>query len=128
MSGKRPRVLSDRLGDAHAARLSSIIGGTRLRIPMGTRRPEGGGRDGFKRLVGLVGEELAILLVFHFGDSVIYVPVAVRSLKVDLGAVAALSHLSAAKAARRLGCSERTVDAKRAVLKSRKPKRERKSA
>jgi hypothetical protein len=113
MSGRKPSVIVDRLGADDAARLSAIVGGTRLHVP--------GRLANADRLKRLLGEDLAIRVVLHFGDSRFYVPVAVRSPSVDLRKLKRLiaQNLSSARIARKLGCSERTVDAKRAQLRSR---------
>lgn len=66
--------LLELLGRENLDRLSSVAGGTVLHIPKHYGKPPRGGWDTSKRLSNLVGPELAILLVFHFGMSRIYVP------------------------------------------------------
>jgi hypothetical protein len=113
MTTGRASIIADRLGAEHAARLSAIVGGTRLHVP--------GNLDNAGRLRRLLGDELATLVVLHFGDSRFYVPRAAPSAEVDLDLVEGLAalHWSSARIARKLGCSERVVDRKRAILRSR---------
>lgn len=115
----RTSVLSDRLGAEQLAKLSTIVGGTRLHVPSSTLPPATGGSDGFARLSALVGRDLAILLVLHFADSRIYVPRGKRSAQVDARKVARLDAQgwSATRIARKLGCSNRTIHAARSRIK-----------
>lgn len=104
--------LASLLGDENVRRLTEAVGGTRLFIPKHYGRPPGGGRDTSKRLIAMVGPELAILLVFHFGDSSIYVPRGKPSGPVDRKRLKRLERrgLSARAIALAIGCSERTVE------------------
>jgi len=104
------------LGQENVERLAEAAGGTRLFIPKHYGKPPGGGRDTAARLVDLVGESLAILLVFHFGDSTIYVPTLAKAEPVDVKRLKRLERkgLSAPEIARLLRCSERTVEKHRA--------------
>jgi hypothetical protein len=113
-------VIVRRLGPEAAAKLSAIAGGTRLHVPSRVTPPPTGGRDGFKRLAKLLGHDLAVLVVLHFGDSRIYVPRSTPPKPVDAKAVARLTKRgwSAARIARKLNCSDRTVHAKRAQSSS----------
>lgn len=112
------------LGQDHVDTLSKAVGGTRLYVPKHFGRPPGGGRDSSDRLVELFGEPLAILLVFHFGDSRIYVPKGSTSGPVDVGKMNRLSRrMSQRQVARRLGCSERTVEKHRARTRTKTLKR-----
>lgn len=99
------------IGSDNLERLQRVAGGTRLHIPLNMGPPPTGGRNGFARLSDLVGAELAALLVFHFADSRIYVPVATRSGPVDPKAVARLDRrgLKLREIVRLVGCSEGTV-------------------
>lgn len=118
---RRPGIIVERLGADNAKRLSSIVGGTRLSVP--------GLLANADRLKRLVGDDLAVLLVLHFGDSRFYVPTGGPRAPVETAKVKRLSAKghSSARIARALGCSERTVDAKLAKLRSRKPTHEHKS-
>lgn len=117
------------LGPENLARLSAACGGTRLYVPKYYGTPpkhignNGGGRDTSKRLARLVGPDLGLLLVLHFGDSVIYVPKRRDAPTVDrrkLKRLARNPNLSATTIARRLGCTTRTVEKARAKLNGRK--------
>lgn len=112
---KPPALIVQRLGAEKAAELSRIAGGTRLHVPSRITAPCTGGRDGFKRLEKLLGYDLAVLVVLHFGDSRPYIPRIARSGPVDARTVAKLTRrgLSAPDIAKRLRCSDRTVFAKR---------------
>lgn len=112
---RTPAVIAERLGHEHAARLSEIAGGTRLHVPRDL--------DNATRLKALLGDELAVLVVLHFGDSRLYVPVATRSGPVDVRKIKKLAARgwSSARIARELRCSENTVDKKRAKLRTRSP-------
>jgi len=107
-----------RLGRENADRLSSIVGGTRLHVP--------GNLANAGRLKRLLGDDLAVLVVLHFGDSRLSVPLTNDGpggarTRVDLRRIKRLANRgwSSARIARELKCSERTVDAKRALLRSR---------
>ena len=108
---KREDMITQRLGSDHAAELSRIVGGTRLHVPSRVEAPSTGGRDGFKRLSALLGYDLAVLMILHFGDSRIYVPRGTKSKPVDIRLVARLSRrgMSASRIAQRLNCSDKTV-------------------
>lgn len=109
----RTSALVDRIGPAHAETLARLVGGTRLHVPGQIRN--------IGRLRKVVGEDLAVLLVFHFGDSRIYVPRPTTSPPVDVRTVARLTNrgASARTIAKRLGCCDRTVHAKRALARER---------
>jgi len=115
MTDTRLTMIADRLGADHAARLSAIVGGTRLYVP--PVLTDAG------RLKRTVGEPLAILLVLHFGGSRIKVPTGTGAGgaqgAVDPKQVARLLRKgwSNSRIARKLRCSERTVERKRAVLR-----------
>jgi hypothetical protein len=109
------RELREKLGEEQFANLVRIAGGTRIRIPKHYGKPPTGGRDTSVRLDRLFGPSLALLLVFHFGDSEIVVPtgrhrwqqpVNVRKLK----RLVKRSDLSSNVIARKTGCSRRTVE------------------
>lgn len=108
---RRSHLIAERLGRDNAKRLSQLVGGTRLHVPSRIVPPATGGRDGFKRLARLLGHDLAVLVVLHFGDSRLYVPRGSQSAPVDPRTVARLTRKgwSASRIARRLGCSDRTV-------------------
>lgn len=113
---REPNPIVARLGREDADRLSAIVGGIRLHVP--------GRLANAGRLKGLLGERLAILVVLHFGDSRISVPLANDGpggsrRKVDIRKIKRLAALgwSSARIARKLGCTERTITAKRAVLR-----------
>jgi AraC-like DNA-binding protein len=67
------------------------------------------------RLTRLLGRDLAVLVVLHFGGERIYVPRLDVGTVVDVAKVAALTRkgLSLSEIATRLNCSERTVSRKR---------------
>lgn len=99
------------------ATLSRAAGGTKLYIPKHYGKPPNGGRDTSPRLLALVDEPLAVLLVFHFGDSVIYIPKAKDAPPVDrtkLKRLARNRSLSTPEIARKANCTERTVEKHRA--------------
>lgn len=105
------------LGRDNVEILSRAAGGQRLVIPKHYGKPPGGGHDSSKRLKALVGEPLAILLVFHFGDSVIYVPTGRASkwphpVPIDKKQLRLLKRrgLSVRAIAAELGCTVRTVE------------------
>lgn len=116
------------LGKENLERLSSAVGGTRLFIPKHFGKPPGGGRDGSERLVRLLGEPLAILLVFHFGEGVIYVPRAGPRGSINPERLKRLVRqgLTNKEIARRFGCSERAVEKRRAKSRSNDNGKERK--
>jgi predicted DNA-binding transcriptional regulator AlpA len=103
--------LAQLLGEANLQRLADVAGGTRLSVPLHAGKPPNGGRDGYARLSRLVGADLAVLLIFHFGDSTLYVPRLESGHAVDPKEVARLTRrgLKARDIARVLCCSERTV-------------------
>lgn len=115
-------TLDELLGPENARRLSEVAGGTRLCIPKHIGKPPRGGRTPTKLEI-LVGPELAALLVFHFGDSCIYVPMNGAARPVDRRKAAALIRkgLSAPAIALKLGCSTRTIEKHRARLLVQKP-------
>lgn len=108
-----PSVIVERLGTENAARLSAIVGGTRLHVP--------GRLDNAGRLKRLLGDQLAILVVLHFGDSRLSVPMATPAPRgsIDGRKIERLTRKgwSASRIARKLGCSVWTVYAKRANLR-----------
>jgi len=118
--------LLSRIGRANLERLASVAGGTRLFIPKHYGKPPNGGRDGSARLVALVGPDLAVLLVFHYGDSRIYVPTLRPAKPVDRRKFNRLAgRKSNREIARNLGCSVRTVEklqAKAQAARSAKPR------
>lgn len=95
------------LGRENLDRLSRVAGGTVLCVPKYYGKPPRGGRDSSDRLKRLVGEPLAILLVFHFADSRIYVPKPRDAEPVDHRKLKRLArtNLSAREIATRLGGS-----------------------
>lgn len=112
-----PSTIERRLGRDNALRLIQIVGGTRLRVP---GDPRNGGR-----LERTLGHDLAVLVILHFGDQLLSVPLSLDGLgaqgkPVDRRKVKRLTAKgwSAARIARHLGCSERTIYAKRAQLRS----------
>ncbi len=111
------------LGRENLDRLSSVAGGTVLCVPKYYGKPPRGGRDTSDRLSRLVGEPLAILLVFHFADSRIYVPKPRNAEPVDQRKLKRLarSNLSAREIATRLGGSatSRQVEKLRAKERTR---------
>lgn len=109
---RKPSVIADRIGADHAAKLSAIYGGTRLHIPGVLAKAD--------RLKRALGDEITILIVLHFGYSRLYVPVLDRAERVDDAKVRKLAKagLSSARIARKLKCSERTVEAKRAKFRT----------
>lgn len=101
------------LGQIEFNRLCDRAGGTRVHIPKHYGKPPNGGRDTTPRLKRLFGESLAILLVFHFGDSVIRVPLRHGSAPLNRRKLKRLvnrRNLSANTIARRVGCDRRTVE------------------
>lgn len=104
----RRTMIVERIGQAHADRLCSIVGGTRLSVPANLKN--------IRPLANLLGDELATLMVFHFGGQRPYVPLPERATKVDARAVIRLTRRgkSASAIARILKCSDRAVHRKRA--------------
>jgi hypothetical protein len=104
------------LGTVQFNRLCDLAGGTRVHIPKHYGKPPNGGRDTTRRLKRLFGESLALLLVFHFGDSVIHVPKRQGLSAFDrrkLRRLARRPDLSANTIAREVGCDRRTVEKQR---------------
>ncbi len=109
--------LLDTIGAENLARLSEAAGGVRLYVPKHFGKPPNGGRDSSERLIALVGPDLGLLLVFHYADSVIYVPLPGRTEPIDVGKLKRLARrkdLSNRRIARLIGCTERTVEKHRA--------------
>lgn len=107
------------LGQVQFNRLCDIAGGTRVHVPKHYGKPPNGGRDTSRRLKRLFGESLAILLVFHFGDSVLHVPKRQGNAPFDRAKLKRLARrrdLSANTIARRVGCDRRTVEKRRARM------------
>ena len=105
--------LRRKLGTVQFNRLCDIAGGTRVPIPKYYGKPPNGGRDTSRRLDRMFGSSLAILLVFHFGDTLIRVPKHRGNASFDkhkLNRLAKRSDLSANEIARRVGCDCRTVE------------------
>lgn len=115
--------LLDLLGRENLDRLSNAAGGTVLYVPKHYGKPPRGGRDTSERLSRLMGPELAILLVFHFGDSRLYVPKPRNAEPVDHRKLRRLarSTLSAREITLRLGgrCTTRQVEKLRARERNR---------
>lgn len=116
MNTRPPSVIVDRIGPEHAEQLSRIVGGTRLHVP--------GNLANASRLKALLGDDLAILVILHFGDSRLSVPLTTQGRgaqgrPVDIRKVKRLVSRgwSSSRIARHLGCSERSVEAKRAKLR-----------
>jgi hypothetical protein len=107
-------ILVERLGLANAIQLAKAAGGTRIGVPTSLT----GFRHHSDALQLRVGEELASLLVKHFGGTRIYVPRMAPRPPVDTRLVIRLTKRgwSASRIARKLGCSDRTVHAKRAAF------------
>jgi hypothetical protein len=107
------------LGPVQFNRLCDIAGGTRVHIPKHYGKPPNGGRDPTNRLKRLFGESLAILLVFHFGDSVLHVPKRQGNAPLDrklLNRLVKRSDLSANAIARRARCDRLTVEKHRSRI------------
>jgi hypothetical protein len=102
------------LGPVMFRRLCELAGGTRVRVPKHFGKPPTGGRDTAPGLTAKFGEPLALLLVFHFGDSSIHVPKPQGSERYsDRGKLKRLANrpgMSANDIARKLGCDRRTVE------------------
>lgn len=103
-------LLAARLGPERAAVVIDAAGGQRLAIPASLE--EGKPPRALERLVG---RELAVVLVLHFGGSLLYVPRG-RNGSAKLAAVVRMTRAgkSANVIARRLKCSCRTVYSRRA--------------
>jgi hypothetical protein len=106
------------LGPVQFNRLCDLAGGTRVHVPKHYGKPPSGGRDTSVRLKRLFGEPLAILLVFHFGDSVVHVPKRRGNIPFDRAKLKRLArtNLSANRIARKVGCDRRTVEKTRSRL------------
>ena len=104
-------LLVDRLGADRAALVIERAGGRRLVLPADLSHYRT--TDRLKRLVGT---QLATLLVLHFGGQSIYVPRGGKGGTAKLATVVRLTNegKSASNIARKLGCSDRTVYARRA--------------
>lgn len=107
-------ILVERLGPERAAVLIEAAGGQRLTIPRGLEH--GGAPQALERLVG---REIAVAIVLHFGGESFYVPNrrpagGPRRVKVSSVVRMTRNGRSANYIARKLGCSERTVYARRA--------------
>jgi hypothetical protein len=79
-------------------------------------KPPHGGRDTRRRLDLTFGESLAILLVFHFGGTVLHIPKRAGTNPLDkqkLKRLAKRRDLSANVIARKVGCTRRTVEKQR---------------
>lgn len=117
--------LADALGMAAVNRLAGMVGGRALRIPgLGSDPVSVAGR---KRLIALVGIDLAENLITAFARTRVYIPRGPsphnsRAKPIDCRKVDRLTKRghSAATIAARLGCTERTVYAKRAQLAQRR--------
>lgn len=112
-------ILALSIGQDQLERLSRILGGTRLRIP--GQLDNGNAPEAFARRVG--NADLAVLLILHFGDSVIYVPrltLGGGPERVTVKAVMRLTERgkSAGEIALILHCSNRAVYRKRAKHKA----------
>lgn len=106
--------LADRLGAERAAAVIDAAGGARLTIPADLDHYRETGA-----LERLVGRELAVLLVLHFGGSTIYVPTGGGKRYTRLADIVRMTAegMSARQIARQIGCSDRTVYARRAAAR-----------
>jgi len=110
-------LIEDKIGEEHARALSALVGGTQITVPDNlTASVFNSGR-----LRERIGDGLFALLVFHFGGTRLYVPQLAQDRRtgqerVDPKAVERLTRRgwSAARIARKLGCSTRTVYKRRA--------------
>jgi len=112
-------ILVERLGLERAERLAAIAGGTTVSVPAQLANAA--------RLRAFLGDDLATLVVLHFGGlGRVYVPRMNRGSRVDAKVVLRLSRKgwSASRIARRLGCSERTVHKKRAQIRASQPRKD----
>lgn len=117
MTAPAASTIAERLGRDNAERLSSIVGGTRLHVPVDLTKSD--------RLRRLLGDDLAVLVILHFGDSRLSVPLTVhgrgaQGKPVDPRKVKRLvgKGWSSSRIARHLGCTERCIETKRAKLRS----------
>lgn len=116
-SARQPlTLLAARLGPERAAIVIEAAGGQRLAIPASLEA-----NSAPRSLERLLGRELAVALVLHFGGSTVYVPNGrgTGAARVKLSRVVRLTRngRSAREIAAHLGCSERTVYARRAEAK-----------
>lgn len=110
-------ILARRLGPERAAVVIEAVGGQRIAIPASLEA-----NSAPRSLERLLGRELAVSLVLHFGGQILYVPnsgLAGGAKRVKLSSVVRMTRngRSARYIAARLGCSERTVYARRAEAK-----------
>jgi len=110
-------LIVDRLGKDRADLLSTRVGGTRVFVPNSIDDHSGKLRD-------RLGDDLFGSLVFHFGGTRLYVPRPENDRRtgqepVDDRRIASLTKRgwSAARIARKLGCSDRTVHGRRAKFR-----------
>jgi Mor family transcriptional regulator len=115
--------LVDALGQRAVARLAPLVGGRQIRIPTMSNEPASLGAR--RRLIALVGGDLAADLITFFGGTRIYFPSGPsehnsRANPIDVRVVAKLTKRgkSAAHIAAKLGCSERCVFKIRAQRKT----------
>lgn len=98
------------IGADNLYRLAEAYGGTRIKVPADF--------DAANALRSQIGDDLAALVVFHFGGTVIYVPTmkppAVPT-SLHQAEIEKLDQagLSAREIARRCGCSQRSIYAHR---------------
>lgn len=116
MNNGRTPELVERLGEDNAGKVIAALGGTRILVP---DKLEHG--DAPKRLELLVGRELAILLVLHFGGTWVYVPRLAPAGRLSLSRVVRMTRAgkSANSIARASGCSDRAVYLRRAEARAR---------
>ena len=95
--------LAATIGPKSLANLAKLVGGTRLYVPLDF--------DKANRLRSRIGDDLAILLIFHFAGSRFYVPTLKPPAKPSRRQIIALTQAgrSAPEIARRIGCSDRTI-------------------
>jgi hypothetical protein len=113
----RPSAIVKRLGHEQAAALSAIVGGTKIDVPGNLTSSA----FSVGRLRKRLGDGLFALLVFHFGGTRIYVPqVDAGRARIDGAKVARLTQRgwSAARIARKIGCSDRAVYRSRAKARA----------
>lgn len=118
-------ALVDALGQRAVLTLSGIAGGRQLRIPGMANDPACVAARA--RLVALVGADLAADLITAFARTRVYVPRGPsphnsRASSIDARKVDRLTKRgkSAAAIAATLGCTERTVHKKRAIIAQRR--------
>jgi len=118
-------VLTDALGHRTARRLSTLAGGRSLLIPRMDSDPSS--IKARKRLAALVGADLAADLITALAGLRVYIPRGPsahnsRANPIDIRKVDRLTKRgkSAAFIAGKLGCSERTVYKKRAIIAQRR--------